>query len=409
MCDSVCVVGMGFIGLPTALMLAANGVDVTGVDIDIVKITSLKKGLLTFSESGMKELFERAMDAGIRFGSKQISADMYIISVPTPFDKHSKKVDACYLIGSVKETIKVCKENSVIVIESTIPPGTIDKYIRPLVRENIDVLGKTIDLAHAPERIMPGVMLNELVNNDRVIGADDIAVGMRVKSIYSLFCNGEIELTDIRTAEMSKVVENAYRDVNIAFANELVKICAEAGIDPYNLIRIANKHPRVNILNPGPGVGGHCISVDPWFLVGDYPGLANLILSARKINDSMPAYVLERTAMIMAEKGIRDISRVGVYGLTYKEDIADIRESPSLQLLEWSSKYLAYGLHFYDPLVTSCVVEGQFFDLDEFIDASDVIIIMVAHKEIIIDQLKLAGKIVIDTKAALKDISTYTL
>lgn len=189
-------------------------------------------------------------------------------------------------------------------------------------------------MVHAPERIIPGNMIYELKNNSRTISADNNEIGMIVKNLYQVFCKGEIVLTDIRTAEMTKVIENTYRDINIAFANELTKICRSDDMDVYEIIRIANMHPRVNILHPGPGVGGHCISVDPWFLVGDYPDLTNLILAARKINDSMPQHVLKRIRDIMKKNNIRDISRVGLYGLTYKENVDDIRESPTLQLLE---------------------------------------------------------------------------
>ena len=190
------------------------------------------------------------------------------------------------------------------MVESTISPGTIDRYVKPVIAEQGFSLGEDIHIAHAPERIIPGNMIYELKHNSRTIGADERAVAERIRSVYASFCEGEIVLTDIKTAEMSKVVENTFRDINIAFANELAKICRSDNMDVYEIIKVANKHPRVNILQPGPGVGGHCISVDPWFLVGDYPGLANIILAARKINDSMPDFVLERACEIMRENKI---------------------------------------------------------------------------------------------------------
>ena len=201
-------------------------------------------------------------------------SDVYIVSVPTPYDKFSKKVDACYVVEAVKDVMKVCHKGATVVIESTVSPGTIDKFVRPVIEENGFTIGQDINLVHAPERIIPGNMVYELLHNNRTIGADDKAVGEKVKELYSSFCQGDIVVTDIRTAEMTKVVENTFRAVNIAFANELAKICRHDNMDVYEIIKICNMHPRVNILQPGPGVGGHCISVDPWFLVGDYPSLA---------------------------------------------------------------------------------------------------------------------------------------
>ena len=215
----------------------------------------------------------------------------------------SKKVDAAYVVAAVKEVLQVAVQGAVIVIESTISPGTINKYIRPLLAE------KDIHLAHAPERIIPGNMLYELIHNNRTIGVDDREIGEKVKKYYASFCQGEIVVTDICTAEMTKVVENTYRAVNNAFANELAKICRHDDMDVYEIIRICNMHPRVNILQPGPGVGGHCISVDPWFLVGDYPSLAKVIDESMKTNDSMPDFVLNRIYEIMKENHMTDISR----------------------------------------------------------------------------------------------------
>jgi UDP-N-acetyl-D-mannosaminuronic acid dehydrogenase len=252
-------------------------------------------------------------------------------------------------------------------------------------------------------------MIYELEHNSRTIGADDPRIGRIVKELYSSYCKAEIVVTDIRTAEMSKVVENTYRDINIAFANELAKICRTDNLDVYEIIRIANKHPRVNILQPGPGVGGHCISVDPWFLVGDYPGLANIILAARKINDSMPEFVLKRVHEIMKEKGMSDLSRVGLYGLTYKENVDDIRESPTLQLLEVMEKHLAPTLKAYDPMVGCDIVKNQYHNFDNFLADVDLIVIMVAHDEIKKQLNKLDKKIVLDTRNICNFDGVYKL
>lgn len=403
------VIGMGYIGLPTALVLAANGNDVVGTDCKAEVIENLNNGRLTFREKGLQELFEKARDCGITFTEEYQKTDMYLISVPTPYDKGTKKVDSSFVQAAIQSVANVCLKGSIIVIESTIPPGTIDKYIRPILEERGFAIGTDIHLVHAPERIIPGNMLYELRNNARTIGADDREIGERVKKVYKTFCTGEIVVTDIRTAEMTKVVENTYRDINIAFANELAKICHSGNLDLYEVIRIANKHPRVNILNPGPGVGGHCISVDPWFLIGDYPGLANIILAARKINTSMPEFVLERIYEIMKERQIADVSRVGLYGLTYKENVDDIRESPTLQMLENMHKHLAVGVKVYDPFVQRDIVENQYHNLEDFLRDTDLVVLMVGHDEIKEHMELLRDKIVLDTRNICSLSAAYRL
>lgn len=397
------VIGLGYIGLPTALMLAANGNDVVGTDINSKTVGELGAGHVTFKENGLDELFDKAVNNGIRFSAECCDADIYIIAVPTPYNKDNKKIDAKAVCGAVEDVLKVCRDNAVIVIESTIAPGTVEHFIRPIVR------GRKVHLAHAPERIIPGNMLYELQHNSRTIGADDCKIGEKIKDVYASFCKGEIVVTDIKTAEMSKVVENTYRDINIAFANELAKICRNGNMDVYKIINIANRHPRVNILQPGPGVGGHCISVDPWFLVGDYPGLANIILAARKINDSMPEFVLKRAREIMDENGITDIKRVGLYGLTYKENVDDTRESPTLQLLECMRAHLAGSIKVYDPFVKNDIVDNQYHDPGEFFNDTDMVIVMVAHDEILKNRHFLDGKVVFDTRNAFKEKDYYKL
>lgn len=402
------IIGLGYIGLPTALMLAKNGKSVIGTDYNKELVESLNNNKVTFEEDGLRELFEDAVANGIKFSNEYHSVDDYIIAVPTPYYDDTKKINPQYLISAVEEVLKVANKGATLIIESTIPPGTIDEKIRPLVEKRGFILGEDIHLAHAPERITPGSMIYELENNSRTIGADEEGVGERIKEIYASFCKSEIVTTDIRSAEMSKVVENTFRDVNIAFANELAKICREGNMDVYEIIRIANKHPRVNILQPGPGVGGHCIPIDPWFLVGDYPELSNLILSARKINDSMPEFVIERLKTIMKENNIKDVSRVGIYGLTYKENVDDTRESPGLQLSELLEENLVQGIKYYDPFVAKEVVDNQLFDFDKFINETDVIIVLTAHNHIKENIDKLKGKFILDTRNIFDD-SAYKL
>ena len=399
------VIGLGYIGLPTALMLAAHGNDVVGTDINMEIIGRLRAGELTFMEEGLAELYDMALSRGIIFGTEYEKTDTYIITVPTPYDKNSKKIEPRHIIEAVRTAVSVCEDGAIIIIESTVSPGTIDRCIRPLLVGD----RREIHLAHAPERIIPGRMIHEIKYNPRTIGADSREIGERVKKIYETFCVAEIAVTDIRTAEMTKVVENTYRDINIAFANELAKICRSDGMDVHEIIRIANMHPRVDIMQPGPGVGGHCISVDPWFLVGDYPGLANIVLAARKINDSMPEYVLNRIYEITREKGISDMKRVGLYGLTYKENVDDVRESPTLQLLEAQRRHLAEELKVYDPLIKTKIVENQYFDFDEFLSEIDMVIVMVAHDEIRENMTKLNGKMILDTRNIHRSENVSTL
>lgn len=401
------VIGLGYIGLPTALMLASHGVEVVGTDYNKELVATLNAGKTTFKEDGLDELFAEAVSKGIKFTTEYQVTDTYIVSVPTPYDKFSKKVDACYVVSAVKSVMAVCPKGATVVVESTVSPGTIDKYVRPAIEENGFVIGKDINLVHAPERIIPGNMVYELLHNNRTIGADDKAVGEKIKELYASFCQGEIVVTDIRTAEMTKVVENTFRAVNIAFANELAKICRHDNMDVYEIIRICNMHPRVNILQPGPGVGGHCISVDPWFLVGDYPSLAKVIDESMKTNDGMPDFVLNRIYEIMKEKGMTDVKRVGLYGLTYKENIDDMRESPTLQLLESQERHLATGLKVYDPFITKDVVDNQYHNLNEFLSDIDMVVIMVKHNEIKDNVEKLKDKVILDCHNIIKLPGVY--
>lgn len=403
------VIGLGYIGLPTALMMASHGVEVVGTDYNKELVSTLNAGKTTFKEKGLDELFADALNSGIKFTTEYQVTDTYIVSVPTPYDKFSKKVDACYVVAAVKSVMNVCPKGATVVIESTVSPGTIDKYVRPVIEKNGFTIGKDINLVHAPERIIPGNMVYELLHNNRTIGADDKEIGEKVKNLYASFCQGEIVVTDIRTAEMTKVVENTFRAVNIAFANELAKICRHDDMDVYEIIKICNMHPRVNILQPGPGVGGHCISVDPWFLVGDYPSLTNVINESMKTNDSMPEFVLNRIYEIMKEKGMTDISRVGLYGLTYKENVDDMRESPTLQLLENQERHLAAPLKVYDPFITNDVVANQYHDLDKFLEDTDLVVIMVNHNEIKENMDKLNGKVILDTRKCCELPGTYRL
>lgn len=392
------IIGLGYIGLPTALMFASNGVEVVGTDLNSKLVDTLNEGKLTFEEDGLQEVFSAALGKGIEFKTSYEKTDRYIITVPTPYMAMSKQIDAKYVIAATNQVLEVCEPNTILVIESTISPGTIDKFVRPIIEEKGFKIGEDIHLVHAPERIIPGKMVYELEHNSRTIGADSREVGEEVKSWYESFCKNEIVVTDIKTAEMSKVVENTFRDINIAFANELAKMCDREGMDVYELIKIANKHPRVNILTPGPGVGGHCISVDPWFLVGDYPDIVNVVLGAREVNDAMPQYVFDKIHKIMKENNIKDYSKVGLYGLTYKENVDDMRESPTLQLLDIFEKYNIDTVKVYDPFIKERKFEGQVVHLNDFLNDTELVVILVSHDEIKNNQELLKEKVVYDTR-----------
>lgn len=397
------VIGLGYIGLPTALMFATHGVEVVGTDYDKELVHTLNEGKTTFEEKGLDNLFEKALKSNIKFTTEYQKEDIYIVSVPTPYEKENEKIDPKYVVSAVESVLDVCNEGAIIVIESTISPGTIDKFVRPLIKEKGFEIGKDVHLVHAPERIIPGNMIYELENNSRTIGADEKEIGEKIKNLYSYFCKGDIVVTDIKTAEMTKVIENTFRDINIAFANELSRICRKENMDVYEVIRIANKHPRVNILQPGPGVGGHCISVDPWFLVGDYPDIVNVIKAAREVNDGQPQFVLERLRTILKENNITDLSKVGIYGLTYKDNVDDIRESPTLQLLDKLNKDEKEKFKIFDPYITKKIVENQYFDFDEFISKLDVIVIMNAHNQLKENVNEIKGKIILDTKNIIEN------
>ncbi|WP_303753881.1 nucleotide sugar dehydrogenase [Enterococcus sp. S86.2] len=397
------IIGLGYIGLPTALMLAASGNEVVGTDYNKELVQTLNKNMLTFEEPGLEELFEKANNKGITYTNEYQNTDFYIVTVPTPYDKEDKKIDPSYVIAATNKVLEVCKKGTILVIESTISPGTIDKFVRPLVKKAGLKINEDIYLVHAPERILPGQMIKELKHNSRTIGADSPEAAQKVKDVYATFCEGEIVCTDIRTAEMTKVVENTYRGINIAFANELTKIARHDNLDVHEIIKIANMHPRVNILSPGPGVGGHCIPVDPWFLVGDYPRLTNLISTALEINESMPEMVLDRITDIMKENNITDKNKIGIYGLTYKADVDDIRESPTLQLFEKMEAHFAEPFRVFDPMVKKKILSNQQMNFENFVEESELIVLMVEHSHLKENIDLLNGKYILDTHNLVDD------
>lgn len=404
------VVGLGYIGLPTAVVFAQNGWDVTGVDVTEHVVDTINAGELPFVEEGLDKVLADVVKSGkLHAQTNMPASDIYIVSVPTPF-KADHEADLSYIEAVSHSIAPLLQGDELVVLESTSPPGTTEQMAAWILEDRPDLSldgqgGKPIiHFAHAPERVLPGRIMVELVSNDRVIGGMTQEAALRARDVYATFCDGELSLTDARTAEMAKLTENSFRDVNIAFANELSIICQRLGIDVWELIEMANRHPRVNILQPGPGVGGHCIAVDPWFIVSSAPEEARLIRTAREVNDSKPAWVIDSVGEALAAAG--DGARVAVLGLAFKADIDDLRESPAVSITrELAERNPAVQLLVSEPNITQLPAKLQglanvtLTDTDQAIADSDVVLLLVDHKEYKqIPAAELKGKVIIDTK-----------
>ena len=343
----VCTIGLGYIGLPTSAMFAKYGADVVGVDIHPAIVEKLNKGEVHIEEPGLGNLVKEMVEQGnFRASLTPEPADAFIIAVPTPnHDDAYKSCDLSYVLSATKAILPFVKKGDVIIVESTIAPRSMDDFIRPLVESTGFVIGKDIFLVHCPERVLPGQILHELVHNNRIVGGVTPACAEAGTAVYQLFVQGEIIKTQAKTAEMSKLMENTFRDVNIALANELTKVCNTLDINVLDVIEMANKHPRVNIHQPGPGVGGHCLAVDPYFIVAAAPESSKLIHLARETNVMMPNYVADHVAQML--EGIAN-PKVAAFGVTYKGNVDDMRESPAMEVIE---KLLARGIYVeaYDP------------------------------------------------------------
>lgn len=336
---SICIIGLGYIGLPTASILATKGHQIIGVDVNDNIINCVKEGHSPVCEPDLDLLIKAAVNSGNLTVHKTPSpADAFIICVPTPF-LDNKEADLSFVEKAGESILPYLKKGDLVILESTVPPGTTAGLLAKVIAKSGLKVGEDIHVAFCPERVLPGRILIELVSNDRVVGGINPASAEKAREIYSSFVEGNIFLTDATTAEMSKLVENSYRDVNIAFANELRKICDFMGIDVWEVISLANRHPRVNILNPGPGVGGHCIAVDPWFIVQINPALTPLITAARNVNDSMPDYITGLINNRFKQEKPGDVT-IAILGLTYKADVDDLRESPALNI---TRKLIAQG------------------------------------------------------------------
>lgn len=397
---AIAVVGLGYIGLPTAAILASCGFDVTGVDVNLARVDAVNRGEVPFVEPALAVYVADGVNSGrLRAQPTTPSADVYIVAVPTPFAE-GYKVDTKYIDAAVDGLVSQLTGGELVILESTSPPGTTEHVAARVAAARPELAD--IEYAHAPERVLPGQVMEELVTNDRIIGGLTSGAAERARRLYASFCEAELHLTDARTAEMAKLTENAFRDVNIAFANELSLISADLGIDVWELIQLANKHPRVNILQPGPGVGGHCIAVDPWFIVSSAPERSRLIRTAREVNDGKPGWVLDQVRQ--AVEGLEN-PVIAALGLAFKPDIDDLRESPALAIAaSLPSAVPGAQLLVVEPNVAELppVLAGSgivLAEVEEAIAKAEVVVLLVDHREFTaLDRSLLAGKKVVDTR-----------
>ncbi len=413
MSKRIAFVGLGYIGLPTAVVMANSGLDVTGVDVMREKVDSINRGEITIVEPGLEAELRSALDSGrFRASTEMPKADAYVVAVPTPFtDNHD--VDMKFIYSAAEAIAPQLEGDELIILESTSPPRTTERMskrildLRPDLRSDSDEPNPgapTIYFAHCPERILPGKAMEELRSNDRIIGGMSPEATRRAKEVYSSFCDGELLESNDRTAELAKLTENSFRDVNIAFANELSLICDQLDIDVWELIELANHHPRVNILQPGPGVGGHCIAVDPWFIVSSAPETAKLIHLSREVNDGKPKWVLQKIQDEVSQ--LDKDAKIALFGLAFKPDIDDLRESPALEIArEVAESEAERDVLLVEPNITELPPQMKSFQnislttVDEALEQAEVIALLVDHSQFKdIPAHLLEGKKVVDTK-----------
>jgi UDP-N-acetyl-D-mannosaminuronic acid dehydrogenase len=397
--NNICVIGLGYIGLPTASLLATKGYTVFGVDVSQKVVDTINQGKIHIVEPDLDILVKSAVGSGnLKAGLQPIESDIFIIAVPTPF-KDGKKPDLSYVDKATRTIAPFVKPGNLVILESTSPVGTTDEVVATILKEHGHKVGEDVFVAHCPERVLPGRILIELVENDRVVGGINDASTQVTVEFYETFVRGEVLATTAKTAEMVKLTENSFRDVNIAFANELSMICDDENISVWEVIALANRHPRVNILNPGPGVGGHCIAVDPWFIVDRSPQHSRLIKTAREVNDHKPEWVLER---VRAKAAKFKQPTIACLGLSFKADVDDLRESPSVEIVEQLKKENIGTLLIAEPTLES----HPHFELHHYeaaIKAADIVLILVDHKPFKkLKAAQLADKIVIDTRGIIK-------
>jgi len=372
----VCVVGLGYIGLPTAAVLASRGCQVHGVEVNPKVVETINAGKTHIVEPDLDMLVQAAVGTGrLKAFLEPKEASVFLICVPTPL-RDGYKPELSYVDAATAAICPYLRKGSLVILESTSPPGTTER-IAAMIAEKTGLRGPDICVAHAPERVLPGKILDEVINNDRIVGGVDEASTQACAQFYGAFVSGQLLLTDSRTAETAKLVENSYRDVNIAFANELSLIADELGIDVWELIRLANRHPRVNILQPGPGVGGHCIAVDPWFIYDAAPEQSRLIRTAREVNNGKPHWVVDRICR-RAERFKRPV--IACLGLAYKPDIDDLRESPSIEVVEELIKRDVGEVRVVEPNIDEHA-EFTLVELEAALADADVVVFLVSHRE----------------------------
>ncbi|QXG54510.1 UDP-N-acetyl-D-mannosamine dehydrogenase [Pantoea eucalypti] len=393
--ETISVIGLGYIGLPTAAVFASKGKKVVGVDINARAVETINRGAIHIVEPDLDEVVHAAVTRGdLRATTQPEPADAFLIAVPTPF-KDEYQPDLRFVKAAAESIAPVLKKGDLVILESTSPVGSTEQMAEWLAAARPDLRfpqhGETPDIfvAYCPERVLPGKVMVELINNDRVIGGMTPACSARASALYRLFLKGECVETNARTAEMCKLTENSFRDVNIAFANELSLICAEQGINVWELIALANRHPRVNILQPGPGVGGHCIAVDPWFIVAQNPELARLIRTAREVNDAKPQWVLDQVKTALADcltqtgKRASEVT-IACFGLAFKPDIDDLRESPAVgvtqKIAEWHSGKTWVVEPHIEQLADSLADNAELVSCEQALAQADILVMLVDHR-----------------------------
>lgn len=406
----ICVIGLGYIGIPTATIFASCGKNVLGVDVFQKRVDEINAGLSHIGEEDINAIIAQVVkDGKLKASSKPESSEFYIIAVPTPFVRENgrKLPDLSYVESAARSIAPVLENGQCVILESTSPVDTT-RNIKKWLKDELEKIGRldkldyeSIQFAHCPERILPGQMLKELIGNDRIVGGMTPETSERVRDLYKLFCKGEIFLTDDRTAEMSKLTENASRDVQIAFANELSIVCDKLGINVWELIKLANRHPRVNILNPGPGVGGHCIAVDPWFIVAAAESETPLMKTAREVNDGKPKWVLKKVEEAIG-KTEKSKPKVACLGITFKANVNDVRESPALNIVLELSKRKDCEVIISEPHLDTLPGSLSTYENTSFgtaVKEADIVLLLVDHNNFrSIRPEDLAGKILIDTK-----------
>ena len=371
----ICVVGLGYIGLPTSAMFASNGCEVVGVDVNSAIVDTLNKGHIHIEEPGLEEVVKKNIEIGnFRAVCVPEKADVFIISVPTPNnDDEYLSCDLTYVLRAAESIVPYIEKSNVVIIESTIAPRSTEDFIKPIFEEAGFKVGQDIYLAHCPERVLPGQILNELEHNNRIVGGITKECTERAAKVYETFVKGEIIKTEAKTAELSKCMENTFRDVNIALANELTKICYKLDINVLDVINMANKHPRVNIHTPGPGVGGHCLAIDPYFIAAKSPDEAKIIRLSRGINCSMPKFVVEKIEMLVKDI---DKPKIAIFGMTYKGNVDDVRESPAIEIVDMLKKN-GYYVIINDPHVKN----SQYVNMSQAVSGADIIVVLADHNE----------------------------